>query len=109
VSARVVGDLSEAELVELMRTVVREELTAILRELSLEGGQPERGDAVAATRSTVAAPGPAVLLSAGQAAALLGISVAALRKRVQRSQLPRGSVVQTGRSYQFRRDRLLPP
>jgi hypothetical protein len=49
------------------------------------------------------------LLSASEAALFLGLSVAALRKRAQRSQLPRGAVVQVGRRYQFRRDRLLPP
>lgn len=49
----------------------------------------------------------AALLSAPGAAALMGISVDALRKRVQRGDLPRGAVVYTGRRYQFRRDRLI--
>ncbi len=49
------------------------------------------------------------LLSAKEAARLLGCSVDALRKKVQRAQLPRGAVVHTGkRAYRLRRDKLLP-
>jgi hypothetical protein len=51
---------------------------------------------------------PARLIGARDAARILGISVPALRKRVQRGDLPRGAVVYTGRRYQFRRDRLIP-
>ena len=51
-------------------------------------------------------PQPA-LVDASTAASLLGISVAALRKRVQRGHLPRGAVSYSGRRYYFRRDRLL--
>ena len=51
-------------------------------------------------------PQPA-LVDASTAAGLLGISVAALRKRVQRGHLPRGAVSYSGRRYYFRRDRLL--
>jgi hypothetical protein len=47
------------------------------------------------------------LVDASTAARLLGISVAALRKRVQRGHLPRGAVSYSGRRYYFRRDRLL--
>jgi len=45
--------------------------------------------------------------NAREAAAVLGISVPALRKRVQRAALPRGAVVYTGRRCQFRLDRLV--
>ena len=51
-------------------------------------------------------PQPA-LVDASTAARFLGISVAALRKRVQRGHLPRGAVSFSGRRYYFRRDRLL--
>ena len=51
-------------------------------------------------------PQPA-LVDASTAARLLGISVAALRKRVQRGHLPRGAVSYSGRRYYFRQDRLL--
>jgi DNA-directed RNA polymerase specialized sigma24 family protein len=50
---------------------------------------------------------PVALLAAPEAARVLGITVAALRKRVQRGDLPRGCVVYHGRRYQFRRDRLV--
>ncbi|MDP9002456.1 MAG: hypothetical protein M3O46_20380 [Myxococcota bacterium] len=54
-----------------------------------------------------AAAQPSALLAAPEAARILGITVAALRKRVQRGDLPRGCVVYHGRRYQFRRDRLV--
>ena len=52
---------------------------------------------------------PTALLSVKEAAQLLGCSINALRKKVQRAQLPRGAVVYTGKvSYRIRRDKLLP-
>jgi hypothetical protein len=51
---------------------------------------------------------PSALVGAEEAAHVLGTTVAALRKRVQRAQLPHGAVVYVGtRHYMFRRDRLL--
>jgi len=47
------------------------------------------------------------LVNASTAAGILGISLAALRKRVQRGAFARGVVVYAGRRYQFRRDRLV--
>lgn len=45
--------------------------------------------------------------NAREAAAILGITVAALRKRVQRGELPRGAIVYRGRRrYEFILDRL---
>lgn len=43
-----------------------------------------------------------VLINATEAAAMLGISVNAVRLRTQRGQMPAGSVVRTGRRLQFR-------
>jgi hypothetical protein len=71
-------------------------------------GGPEGLVVPAGLTRTVGALGPRPsLVNASTAASLLGISVAALRKRVQRGHLPRGAVTYSGRRYYFRRDRLL--
>jgi electron transfer flavoprotein alpha subunit len=46
------------------------------------------------------------LIDIREAARTLGVSVGALRKRVQRGHLPRGAVVYEGRRYYFRPERL---
>jgi excisionase family DNA binding protein len=74
---------------------------------SFEGVDPrDRLTSNDAGRPSVETKG-SLLVTAREAASLLGCSLEALRKRVQRAQLPRGCVVQVGRSYRFRRDRLL--
>lgn len=54
----------------------------------------------------VSSPDP-LLVDRREAARLLGISVEALDKRVQRSQLPPGALKRTGRRLQFVRAKLL--
>ncbi len=83
----------------------------VARDERVGGG--DNGASGASSKVEVQPPNQATvlpaLLSVAEAAQLLGLSIPALRKRVQRSQLPRGAVVQTGRRYKLRRDRLLPP
>lgn len=49
---------------------------------------------------------PRVLADFDEAARMLGITRAALEKRVQRHQLPPGAIVRTGHRVQFHVDRL---
>jgi hypothetical protein len=70
-------------------------------------GVEEAGPAEGVLRTLAPLRSQAALVDASTAAGILGISLAALRKRVQRGAFARGVVVYTGRRYQFRRDRLV--